>query len=214
MGCRLRAVPEFERWATKRQLLRSIRFVENSLRILQVKKSEEEALRLKEALRSNDIIAEVIKFSAVWEATLDSYLAFEFGGTTARFDDFVEFVAPNLTFSRKIEIFKSLSLVGKSKSHSEIVATLNRVRKIRNHLAHAQRLDPQTIARIQSDRSLVAFILEHPSSFKRESRKLKNWFSHMWRSWEIRLKKDRAYWARWIEKNPGWGYEKYLPPKE
>lgn len=179
-----------------------------------MKRVEEEARQLTEALGSNEIIAEVIKFSAVWEAALDSYLAIEFGGTTARYDDFVEFIAPNLSFARKIEIFKNLSLVGKSESHSEIVSTLNRVRKVRNHLAHAQRLDTSTIARIQSDRPLVDFILGHPSSFKREGNKLRNWFSHMWRGWEVRLKKDRAYWARWIEENPGWGYEKYLPRKE
>ncbi|ULQ46501.1 hypothetical protein JN531_015550 [Flagellatimonas centrodinii] len=176
-----------------------------------MKKAEDEALRLKEALSSNDIIAEAIKFSAVWEATLDSYLAFEFGGTTARYNDFVEFIAPNLSFARKIEIFKSLSLVGKTKSHSEIVSTLNRVRKIRNHLAHAQRLDDSTIAKIQSDRSLVQFVLGHPMSFKQEGKRLHIWFSHMWRGWEARLKKDRAHWAIWIKENPGWGYEKYLP---
>lgn len=179
-----------------------------------MKRVEEEARQLTEALSSNDIIAEVIKFSAVWEAALDSYLAIEFGGTTARYDDFIESIAPNLSFARKIEIFKSLSLIGKSKSHSGIVSTLNRVRKIRNHLAHAQRLDAPTIAKIQSDRQLVEFILGYPSGFKQESRKLHNWFSHMWRSWEVRLKKDRAYWAKWIEENPGWGYEKYLPRNE
>lgn len=179
-----------------------------------MKKVEEEARQLTDALGSNDIIAEVIKFSAVWEAALDNYLATEFGGTTTRYDDFIEFIAPNLSFARKIEIFKNLSLVGKTKSHSEIVSTLNRIRKVRNHLAHAQRLDASTIAKIQSDRPLVKFIIGHPSSFKQESARLHNWFSHMWQSWEVRLKKDRAYWARWIEENPGWGYEKYLPRKD
>ena len=179
-----------------------------------MKKREEEAKMLEDALRSNDIIAEVIKFSAIWEAGLDNYLAIEFGGTTERYDDFIELIAPNMQFARKIEIFKKMSFPHQTKSHSGIVKTLTRIRKIRNHLAHAQRMDAETITKIQSDRDLVSFILNYPDSFKKEGKKLNNWFSHMWRSWEVRLKKNRAYWATWIAQNPGWRYEKYMPSKD
>src|SRR5699024_4550619 len=98
-----------------------------------MEKREEEALALKRALRSKDIIAEVIKFSAIWEASLDSYLAIEFGGTTVRYDDFIESIAPNLSFARKIEIFQKMTFQRRTKSHSGIVKTLTRLRKIRNH---------------------------------------------------------------------------------
>jgi hypothetical protein len=179
-----------------------------------MKKKEQEALALEEALRSNDIIAEVIKFSAIWEASLDSYVAIEFGGTTARYEDFIEFIAPNMPFSRKIELFQKMTFPRETKSHKGIVTTLTRIRKIRNQLAHAQRLDASTIAKIQSDRALVSFVLDYPDSFKKEGQRLQNWFSHLWRGWEVRLKRDRAYWAHWIKQNPGWGYEKYLPPQD
>jgi len=176
-----------------------------------MQKREEEARALEAALTSNDIIAEVIKFSAIWEASLDNYLAIEFGGTTSRRDDFIELIAPNMSFARKIEVFQNMTFPRQTKSHAGIVASLTRVRKIRNKLAHAQRLDSTELSKIQSDRDLVAFILDYPSSFEKEARTLHNWFSHLWRGWEVRLKKDRAYWAVWISKNPGWGYEKYLP---
>ena len=179
-----------------------------------MKKRTDEAFALEKALRSNDIIAEVIKFSAIWEASLDSYLAIEFGGTTSRYDDFIELIAPNMSFARKVEVFQKMTFPRETKSHSEIVATLTRIRKIRNQLAHAQRLDTSTIAKLQSDRALVSFILDYPASFKKEGARLQNWFSHLWRGWEARLKKDRAYWAQWIAQNPGWGYEKYLPTKD
>jgi hypothetical protein len=168
-----------------------------------MKKREGEALALEQSLRSNDIIAEVIKLSALWEARLDSYLAIEFGGTTVRYDDFIELIAPNSSFARKIEIFQAMTFPRKTKSRSGIVTVLIRIRKIRNHLAHAQRLDASAISKIQSDRSLASFILDYPTSFKNESQKLENWFSHMWRSWEVRLKKERIYWADWIAQNPG-----------
>lgn len=176
-----------------------------------MKKREQEAIALKEALRSNEIIAEVIKFSAIWEASLDSYLAIEFGGPTTRYDDFIELIAPNMSFARKIEVFKGMEFPRKTKSHSGVVTALTRLRKIRNRLAHAQRLDAAAIAKIQSDRALVSFILEYPASFKKEGSQLRNWFSHLWRGWESRLKRDRVYWAQWIAQNPCWGYEKYLP---
>ena len=179
-----------------------------------MKKREQEARALKATLQSSEIIAEVIKFSAIWEASLDRYLAIEFGGTNVRYDDFIELIAPNMTFARKIEVFRYMTFPRKTKSQSGIVASLTRVRKIRNRLAHAHRLDAPVIAKIQSDRDLVAFVLDYPNSFIAEHRKLDNWFSHLWRSWEIRLKKDRAYWAVWMSRNPGWGYEKYLPKKK
>jgi hypothetical protein len=166
------------------------------------------------ALTSNDIIAEVIKFSATWEAALDNYLAIEFGGTSARFGDFIELVAPNINFDRKIEALRKMSFPRETKSRTKIVTTLSRIRKIRNKLAHAHDLDSTTIAKIQSDRALVAFILGYPASFTKEGKALQNWFSHLWRSWEVRLQKDRAYWTIWIAQNPGWGYERYLPKAE
>ncbi|MCP5016953.1 MAG: hypothetical protein GY938_17045 [Ketobacter sp.] len=174
-----------------------------------MKKREEETEKLKEALQSNDIIAEVIKYSAIWEASLDRYLAIEFGGTNERYDDFIELIAPNMTFSRKIEIFHKMTFPRQTKSHVSIVQTLTRIRKIRNHLAHAHRLDSKTMSKIQSDRDLVNFILQYPESFNEENNKLKNWFSHLWRSWETRLKKERAYWAKWIKENPGSGYDRF-----
>ena len=178
-----------------------------------MKKRENEARKIQDALQSNDIIAEIIKFSAIWEASLDRYLAIEFGGTTKRYDDFLEYVAPTMSFAQKIEALKKMSFHRTIKSHANIVSSLTRVRKIRNKVAHVYQISKPEMDKIQSDRELVSFILNFPESFHKEKIMLDNSFSHLWRSWEVRLKKERVYWAQYISKNPE-GYRKFLPKSE
>jgi len=175
-----------------------------------MRKTEKEALEIQVALQSNDIIAEVIKFSAIWEASLDNYLAIEFGGTTKRYDDFIELIAPTMSLSQKINTLKKMTFHRPMKSHTNIISSLTRIKNIRNKVAHVFRLNEVEIGKIQSDRELVSFILEYPESFQREELMLQNSFSHLWRSWEVRLKKRRVYWAKYISENPE-GYRKFLP---
>jgi hypothetical protein len=154
-------------------------------------KSEAEAKKIVEALKSNDIVAEVIKFSAWWESSLDIYLAIEFSGPN-RIDDFLNLVAPCMSMAQKIEALKRMKFHKPMKSHSNIIDSLTRVRKIRNKLAHAHRIDDREVQKIQSDRKLVKFILGYPESFRKERNMLNNSFGHLWRSWETRWKKQRA----------------------
>ena len=154
-----------------------------------MRKSEKEAEDIGNALRSNDIIAEVIKMSALWESHLDYFLAIEFAGPK-RLDDFIDLVSPCMSLAQKIEALKKMKFHRQMKSHSNIVESLTRIRKIRNKLAHAHYLSNDDIKRIQSDRMLVKFVLGYPQSFLKEKKKLDNSFAHLWRSWEIQWKKD------------------------
>jgi len=156
-----------------------------------MRNSDEEARKIADALESNDIVAEVIKFAAWWESSLDLYLAIEFSGPK-RIDDFIELVAPCMSLAQKIDVLKNMKLHKPMKSHSNIVESLSRVRRIRNKLAHAHRVSDSEIKKIQSDRKLTKFILGYPESFKKERNMLNNSFSHLWRSWEARWKKQRA----------------------
>ena len=61
----------------------------------------DEAEKIEKALRSNDIIAEVIKLSASVDFKLDLYLGIQFGGPL-RIDDFLKFIAPRLALAEKI----------------------------------------------------------------------------------------------------------------
>jgi len=72
-----------------------------------MKKTEKEAAEIEEALKSNDIIAEVIKMSAWWESSLDMFLAIQFAGTQ-RIDDFMDLIAPRMSLSQKIETLKKM----------------------------------------------------------------------------------------------------------
>ncbi len=154
-----------------------------------MKQTEEEAAKIEEALKSNDIIAEVIKMSAWWESSLDMFLAIQFAGPR-RIDDFIDLIAPCLSLSQKIEALKKMKFHRPMKSHANIIESLTRIRKIRNKLAHMHRYNAEEIKKIQSDRKLVEFILGYPESFRKEKNMLNNSFSHLWRSWEVRWRKQ------------------------
>ena len=144
--------------------------------------------QLEKALRSNDIVAEVVKLAAVVDFHLDLYLGIQFGGPV-RIDDFMEHIAPRLPLAVKIEILKKMKFHKPMKSHSNIIESAERIRRIRNKVAHSHSLKQKDIDAILSDKKLVKFILEYPASFERERKMLDNSFSHLWRSWEIRWKK-------------------------
>ena len=148
----------------------------------------DEAEKIEKALRSNDIIAEVIKLSASVDFKLDLYLGIQFGGPV-RIDDFLEFIAPRLALAEKIDILKKMKFHRAMKSHANIIESAERIRRIRNKLAHVHFLKPEDIKKIQADRKLVTFILGYPKTFEVERKMLDNSFSHLWRSWEIRWKK-------------------------
>ncbi len=149
---------------------------------------DDEARQIAEALKSNDIIAEVIKLSAMVEFKIDLYLGIQFGGPL-RIDDFLDLIAPAMTLAQKVNALKRMKFQKPMKSHQNIIESAERIRRIRNKLAHAHQLADGDIAKILSDRKLVTFILGYPETFEAERKKLENSFSHLWRSWEVRWKK-------------------------
>ena len=143
---------------------------------------------LKKALRSNEIVAEVIKLAAGLDFKLDLYLGIQFGGPL-RIDDFMEHISPRLPLAVKIEILKKMKFHKPMKSHANIIESAERIKRIRNKIAHAHFLKDKDLDAIQSDKKLVKFILDYPASFEREKKMLENSFNHLWRSWEVRWKK-------------------------
>jgi hypothetical protein len=89
----------------------------------------------------------------------------------------------------KIEILKKMKFHKPMKSHANIIESAERIKRIRNKIAHAHFLRDKDLDAIQSDKKLVKFILDYPASFEREKKMLDNSFSHLWRSWEVRWKK-------------------------
>ncbi|RZI41154.1 hypothetical protein EGT07_18870 [Herbaspirillum sp. HC18] len=144
-----------------------------------------EAKALAKALSSPELVASVIRLAAVMESRLDSYLALEFGGR-GRFDEFSEFIAPTLSLPLKLRILKNLKFHRPMKSVSNIVDSLERLRVIRNKLAHEWYFDEKQIKAFQSDRTLVTFLLGYPKSFSREKHLLEVSFSRLWHSYLTR----------------------------
>ena len=148
----------------------------------------DETERIASALRTNDIIAEVIKLSADVEFKLDLYLGIQFGGPL-RIDDFLDLIAPSMTLATKINVVRKMKFHKPMTAHTNIIESAERIRRIRNKLAHAHRLADDDIKKIRSDRKLVDFILGYPGTFDKERKMRDNSFSHLWRSWEVRWKK-------------------------
>jgi hypothetical protein len=151
---------------------------------------QDEIEKISSALRTNDIIAEVIKLSADVEFKLDLYLGIQFGGPL-RIDDFLDLIAPAMTLATKINVLRKMKFHKAMKAHANIIDSAERIRRIRNKLAHAHRLTDEDIKKIQSDRKLVDFILGYPRTFDKERKMLDNSFTHLWRSWEVR-------WEKWL----------------
>ncbi|WP_319240185.1 hypothetical protein [uncultured Propionivibrio sp.] len=117
-----------------------------------------EAKAIAKALNSPELVASVIRLAAVMESRLDSYLALEFGGR-GRFDEFSEFITPTLSLPAKLRILKNLKFHRPMKSVSNIVSSLERLRVIRNKLAHEWYFTEKQIQALQTDRTLVTFLL-------------------------------------------------------
>jgi hypothetical protein len=144
-----------------------------------------EAKGLAQKLNSPEVVASVIRLAAVMESRLDSYLALEFGGR-GRFDEFSENIAPALSLPLKLRILKKLKFHRPMKSVTNIASSLERLRVIRNKLAHEWYFGEEQIKAFQSDRMLVAFLLGYPNSFSKEKHLLEVSFSRLWHSYLTR----------------------------
>lgn len=141
-----------------------------------------EAKALAKTLNSPEVVASVIRLAAVMESRLDKYLSLEFGGR-GRLDEFAEYIAPTLSLPLKLRILKGLKFHRPMKSVTNIVSSLERLRVIRNKLAHEWYFGEAQIKAFQSDRMLVAFLLGYPKSFSKEKHLLEVSFSRLWHSY-------------------------------
>ena len=91
--------------------------------------------RFVELLQFDDFAGHIIRWVAIFETRLDEWLAAYF--SNRRHDmEFHELVLSRLSFAAKIEILRNIALPRPLKSKHNIVVSLDRLRRLRNALAH------------------------------------------------------------------------------
>lgn len=132
-----------------------------------------------ELMQSNDFAGHIIRWVAIFESQLDSLLAAYFVGANSDFQ-FQDLVITRLSFYEKIEILRKIKFDRPMKSQANIVQSLDRLRRLRNALAHTSYMPPNEISKLRSDKWIEAFVLGYPSTVGREKNALENRFSLLW----------------------------------
>ena len=147
--------------------------------------------RFVELLQSDDFAGHIIRWVAIFEGRLDELLAAYF--SNGRHDlEFYELVLSKLSFAIKIEVLKGISLPRPLKSKQGIVSSLERLRKLRNALAHSSHMSDREIQRLRSDAWVVAFVVGYPKTVGREKNALENRFTLLWKHFRVLAAKTVA----------------------
>ena len=136
--------------------------------------------RFVELLQSDDFAGHIIRWVAIFETRLDELLAAYF--SNRRHDvEFYELILSRLSFAAKIEILRSIALTRPLKSKQNIVASLDRLRRLRNALAHTSHMSDRDIQKLRSDAWIVAFVVGYPKTVSREKNALENRITLLWK---------------------------------
>ena len=130
-------------------------------------------------MQSDEFAGHIIRWVAIFESRLDSLISVYFVGLHADFQ-FQELVLTRLSFYEKIEILRKIRFKRPMKSQANIVASLDRLRRLRNALAHTSQMPIHEIARLRADKWIESFVLDYPASVGREKNALENRFSLLW----------------------------------
>jgi hypothetical protein len=135
-------------------------------------------------LQSDAFAGHIIRWVAIFESRLDSVLSAYFSDpyrSTETHLQFSELVLSRLSFFEKIEILRGLKFDRLMKSQKNIVDSLDRLRRLRNALAHTSHMPDDEIRKLRSDKWLVDFVERYPASVGREKNALENRFSLLWK---------------------------------
>lgn len=135
--------------------------------------------RFERLLQSNDFAGHIIRWVAIFESRLDLLLSSYFvpWGDGHLPLQFHELVLSRLAFHEKIQILRGIKFRRAMKSQKNIVDTLDRLRRLRNALAHSSHMPEEEIRKLRSDKWIVQFVEGYPASVGREKNALENRFS-------------------------------------
>ena len=130
-------------------------------------------------LQSDDFAGHIIRWVAIFESRLDSLLSIYFVGLQVDFE-FEELVLSRLSFYEKIEILRKIKFDRPLRSQPNIVNSLDKLRRLRNALAHTSYMPKDEIEKLRSDKWIENFVLGYPRTVGREKNALENRFSLLW----------------------------------
>ena len=132
-----------------------------------------------ELLQSDDFAGHIIRWVAIWESRLDSLLSEYFVGLRVDFE-FSELVLSKLSFYEKIEVLRKLKFSRPLKSQANIVSSLDKLRRLRNALAHTSYMPLAEVEKLRADQWIHAFVVGYPKTVGREKNALENRFALLW----------------------------------
>lgn len=132
-----------------------------------------------ELLQSDDFAGHIIRWVAIFESRLDSLLSIYFVGMRVDFE-FEELVLSRVSFYEKIEILRKIEFGRPLKSQANIVNSLDKLRRLRNALAHTFYMPKEEIEKLRTDKWVEGFVLGYPKTVGREKSALENRFSLLW----------------------------------
>jgi hypothetical protein len=135
--------------------------------------------RFEELLQSHEFSGHIIRWVAIFEGRLDDVLSVHFSGLESTYD-FYELILSRLSFYEKIEILRKIDFGKSLKSQENTALHLDKLRRLRNALAHAAHMPPSEIKKLRSDKWIEAFVLGYPKSIGKEKNALENRFSLLW----------------------------------
>jgi hypothetical protein len=130
-------------------------------------------------LQSDDFAGHIIRWVAIFESRLESLLSIYFVGLQVNFE-FEELVLSRLSFYEKIEILRKIKFDRPLRSQPNIVNSLDKLRRLRNALAHTSYIQKDEIEKLRSDKWIENFVLGYPKTVGREKNTLENRFSLLW----------------------------------
>jgi len=123
--------------------------------------------KLHNLLSDAAVIGDILQTAIHLEFDLDMALI-DFFATRARREAFEELILDELTFHQKIEIFRQLPVNKGLKSYRLALATLSRIKRLRNYVAHGFGLRERDLERLVRDKELLAMFEDYPRSLNKE----------------------------------------------
>ena len=148
-----------------------------------MKKSE-----LKLLISSDEVAGKIIRDAAELEWYVELVLTRYFTAQD-RFNEFMDVIIDRMSFFQKIDILRRMKLPTKMKSQPNAVASLEKLRKIRNILAHSAFISDEEIDKLYSDNEVMKILGNYPKSYRSELLATKNRLNRLLHSHIIRSKK-------------------------
>ena len=121
---------------------------------------------IEKLLRSDEVAGRIIRDAAMLESFLGTLLEIYFAKKDKSLE-FGELVMERMSFAERIDILRRLKLKKRYKS-LECVKTLDRIRKLRNVVAHTFYVDDSELERLLIDKEIERLLVDYPAAYRRE----------------------------------------------